>query len=167
METRTISIQNVFEEKGKDASAAPSFAGPSCSGPCAVPKLQIAVEGASVFLEGDCRFWSRAFPYRCEPMTFVRQTSTAVALITLSLWLQSVGMAALIGWARISLGPDTHKLGPLRSAVVMVCFTTAIIALHILQILLWARKSLIRALSEDGVLHGSVSKFERTRRTWL
>jgi hypothetical protein len=46
-------------------------------------------------------------------MTFVRQTSTAVVLITLSLWLQSGGMAALIGWA------DTHKLGPLRSAVLM------------------------------------------------
>jgi len=33
--------------------------------------------------------------------------------------------------------------------------------------LLRARKSLIRALSEDGVLHGSVSKLERTHRTWL
>src|SRR5260370_7068141 len=71
-------------------------------------------------------------------MTFVRQASTAVALINLSLWLQSGGMAALIGWARISLGPDIHKLGPLRSAVIMVRFTTAIIALHVLQILLWA-----------------------------
>src|SRR5260370_3573100 len=71
-------------------------------------------------------------------MTFVRQTSTAVALINLSLWLQSGGMAALIGWARIRLGPDTHKLGPLRSAVLMVRFTTAIISLHVLLILLWA-----------------------------
>jgi RNA polymerase sigma factor (sigma-70 family) len=33
--------------------------------------------------------------------------------------------------------------------------------------LLRARKSLIRALREDGVLHGSVSKLERTSRTWL
>ena len=71
-------------------------------------------------------------------MTIVRQTSAAVALITLSLWLQCGGMAALIRWARTSLGPDTHKLGPLRSAVLMVRFTTAIIALHGLQILLWA-----------------------------
>jgi hypothetical protein len=67
-------------------------------------------------------------------MTFVRQTSAAVALVTLSLWLQCRGMAALIGWARTSLGPDTHKLGPLRSAVLMVRFTTAIIALHVFQI---------------------------------
>ncbi len=71
-------------------------------------------------------------------MTFVRQTAAAVALITLSLWMQSAGMAALIGWARTSLDPDTHKLGPLRSAVLMVRFTAAIIALHVLQILLWA-----------------------------
>jgi RNA polymerase sigma-70 factor (ECF subfamily) len=33
--------------------------------------------------------------------------------------------------------------------------------------LLRARKSLIRALSEDGVLHGSVSTLERKGRTWL
>ena len=71
-------------------------------------------------------------------MTFVRQTAAAVALIILSLWVQSGGMAALIRWARTSLGPDTHKLGPLRSAVLMVRFTAAIIALHVLQILMWA-----------------------------
>ncbi len=70
-------------------------------------------------------------------MIFVRRAGAAVALINLSLWLQSGGMAALIGWARTTLGPDTHKLGPLRSAVLMVRFTTAIIALHVLQILLW------------------------------
>src|SRR5260370_4110713 len=71
-------------------------------------------------------------------MTSVRQASAAVALITLSLWLQSGGMAALIRCARTSLGPDTHQLGPLRCAVLMVRFTGAIIALHVLQILLWA-----------------------------
>ena len=71
-------------------------------------------------------------------MTFVRQTAAAVALIILSLWVQSGGMAALIGSVRTSLGPGTHKLGPLRSAVLMVRFTAAIIALHVLQILMWA-----------------------------
>src|SRR5260370_42673944 len=86
----------------------------------------------------QCFLLHQSFPYRCEPMTFVRQTSTAVALITLSLWLQSGGMAALIGLARISLGPDIHKLGPLRFAVLMVRFTTAVIAFHVLQIFLLA-----------------------------
>src|SRR5260370_18485090 len=80
----------------------------------------------------------QAFLYRSELMTFVQQSSTAVALNALSLWLQCGGIAALIGGARISLGPDPHKLGPLRSAVLMMRFTTAIIALHVLQILLWA-----------------------------
>src|SRR5260370_11594463 len=71
-------------------------------------------------------------------MTFVRQAAAAVALIPVALWMESAGMAAIIGWARTSLDPDTHKLGPLRSAVLMVRFTAAIIALHVLQILLWA-----------------------------
>src|SRR6266849_9031051 len=71
-------------------------------------------------------------------MTFVRQTAAAVALIILSLWVQSGGMAALIGSVRTSLGPGTHKLGPLRSAVLMVRFTAVIIALHVLQIFMWA-----------------------------
>src|SRR5258708_9919564 len=71
-------------------------------------------------------------------MTFVRQTAAAVALIILSLWVQSGGMAALIGSVRTNLGPGPHKLGRLRYAVLMVRFTAAIIALHVLQILMWA-----------------------------
>ena len=71
-------------------------------------------------------------------MTFVRPSIAAVVLMALSLCLQSGGMAALIAWARTGLGRDTHKLGRLGSAVLMVRFTTAIIALHVLQILVWA-----------------------------
>jgi hypothetical protein len=75
-------------------------------------------------------------------MIFVREASAAVVLVTLTLSLQCVGMAALIGWARTSLTRDIHKLGPLRSAVFMVRFTTFIIGLHVLQILLWTALSL-------------------------
>ena len=71
-------------------------------------------------------------------MIFVCEASAAVVLVTLTLSLQCAGMAALIGWARTSLTRDIHKLGPLRSAVFMVRFTTVIMALHVLQILLWA-----------------------------
>src|SRR5260370_25386288 len=71
-------------------------------------------------------------------MPSVRQTAESVALIVLSLWVQSGGLGALIGSVRTSLGPGTHKLGSLRSAVLMVRFTAAIIALHVLQILMWA-----------------------------
>ena len=47
-------------------------------------------------------------------------------------------MAALIGCAISSLTRDTNLFGRLRSAVLMVRFTIAIIALQILQIFLWA-----------------------------
>ncbi len=52
-------------------------------------------------------------------MTIVRQTAAAVALVTLSLWMQRGGMAALIGWARtsqksgwIAVGDPAHILPP-------------------------------------------------------
>src|ERR1700736_3504828 len=71
-------------------------------------------------------------------MIFVREASAAVVLVTLTLSLQCAGMAVLIGWARTCFAPDVDRLGPLRSALFMVRFTTAIIASHLLQILLWA-----------------------------
>jgi voltage-gated potassium channel len=70
-------------------------------------------------------------------MAFFRQASAAVILITLTLALQAAGLAVLIHWARARLETNIHKLGPVLSAVLMVRFTTAIIALHLLHILLW------------------------------
>jgi voltage-gated potassium channel len=46
-------------------------------------------------------------------------------------------MAMLIHWARARLTSNIHKLGTLLSAVLMVRFTTAIIALRLLHIVLW------------------------------
>src|SRR5467141_3042737 len=71
-------------------------------------------------------------------MIFIRQASAAAVLVMLTLSLQCAGMAALIACARTSLALDIHKLGHLRSALLMVRFTTAIIALHIVEIMLWA-----------------------------
>jgi voltage-gated potassium channel len=71
-------------------------------------------------------------------MTFAREASAALVLVTLTLLLQCVGMAAVIAWARTSLAPDVHKHGPFRSAVLMVRFISAFIVLHIFEILLWA-----------------------------
>ena len=70
-------------------------------------------------------------------MTFFRQASAAAILITLTLWLQTAGMAVLIYWARAKLASNIQKLGPVLSAVLMVRFTTAIIALHLSHIVLW------------------------------
>ena len=70
-------------------------------------------------------------------MTFFRQAGAAAILITLTLRLQTAGMAVLIYWARAKLASNIQKLGPVLSAVLMVRFTTAIIALHLLHIVLW------------------------------
>jgi len=71
-------------------------------------------------------------------MTFARQASAAAILVMLTLSLQCAGMAALIAWVRTSFAPDLHRLGPLRSAALIVRFMTAIIVLHVFEILLWA-----------------------------
>lgn len=71
-------------------------------------------------------------------MVFVHRACTAIVLVTLTLALQSGGMAGLIQWARAHLPRGTHRLGPLRSAVLMVRLTSLIVCLHMLEILLWA-----------------------------
>jgi len=71
-------------------------------------------------------------------MTFVRQAGAAAVLVTCTLSLQCAGMATLIAWARTSLGPGLNRLGPFRSALLMVRFITAFVVLHLLEILIWA-----------------------------
>jgi hypothetical protein len=71
-------------------------------------------------------------------MISARQASAAGVLVRLTVSLQCAGMGVLIAWARTSLASDFHRLGPFRSAVVMVRFITAILVLHLFEILLWA-----------------------------
>ena len=71
-------------------------------------------------------------------MIFVHQAGLAFLLVTLTLWFQSAGIGGLTTWARRALEGDISKLGPLRSADLLVRFTTAVVALHALEILLWA-----------------------------
>ena len=71
-------------------------------------------------------------------MAFVGQAGAGAVLVTLTLAFQSAGMAALIHWGRDYFARGMHRLGPLRSALLMVRVTSAIVALHLLQILLWA-----------------------------
>jgi voltage-gated potassium channel len=70
-------------------------------------------------------------------MNFVHEGSAAVILATLTLSLQCAGMAAVIAWARPSFAPGVLKLGPIRSAILMMRLMTALICLHMLEILLW------------------------------
>jgi voltage-gated potassium channel len=71
-------------------------------------------------------------------MAFVGQASAAAVLVVLTLLLQSAGMAALIHWVREHLARGVYRLGPFHSGVLMVRFTSLIITLHLLQILLWS-----------------------------
>lgn len=70
-------------------------------------------------------------------MTFLREGSAAIVLVTLTLSLQCAGMARLISWARTSFAPGVLRLGPIRSAILMMRLMTAFIGLHVLEILLW------------------------------
>jgi uncharacterized membrane protein len=70
-------------------------------------------------------------------MVFVHQAGAALLLVILTLWVQSAGVAALIGWLRHAATGDIHRLGPFRSAGLVVQLTTAVVALHALNILLW------------------------------
>jgi hypothetical protein len=48
-------------------------------------------------------------------------------------------VAALIHWGRAHFTRGMYGVGPVRSAVLLVRFTSVMIVLHILQILLWPR----------------------------
>jgi hypothetical protein len=71
-------------------------------------------------------------------MVFVHQACTTIILVTLTLLLQSAGMAVLIEWAKAHLPRTLHRFGPWRSGVLMVRLTTLIVCMHMLEILLWA-----------------------------
>jgi voltage-gated potassium channel len=70
-------------------------------------------------------------------MIFLREGGAAIVLVTLTLSLQCAGMAAVIAWARPSFALSVLRLGPIRSAMLMMRLMTAFIVLHVLEILLW------------------------------
>jgi voltage-gated potassium channel len=74
-------------------------------------------------------------------MTFARQAGSAVLLVMLTLWIQCLGIAVLIHWARTSIDRIDRglaRLSALRAAVLMIRFSIFVIILHFLQILLWS-----------------------------
>jgi voltage-gated potassium channel len=71
-------------------------------------------------------------------MTFFHEVGTAVLMVIVTLWLQCAGLAALIVWVRRAVAGDLHRLGPFRSAVLVVRLTAAVIVLHVALILFWA-----------------------------
>jgi voltage-gated potassium channel len=69
---------------------------------------------------------------------FLHEASVVTALVVLTLSLQWAGMAALIHWVRVQFTRGLYRLGPWQSGLLIVRFTSFIIVLHGLQILLWA-----------------------------
>lgn len=71
-------------------------------------------------------------------MLLLHQLGAAFLLVTITLWLQCGGIAVLITWVRRAVAGDIHNLGPFHSAVLVVQLTTAVITVHLSQVLLWA-----------------------------
>ena len=93
-------------------------------------------------------------------MVFVHQACPTIALVTLTLILQSAGMAVLIEWAKAHLPRALHRFGPWRSGVLMVRLTTLIICLHLLQVLLWASFYRLYCFSTwESALYFSVTSY--------
>jgi voltage-gated potassium channel len=68
---------------------------------------------------------------------FCRQLAAAMVLIPLTLFTQSAGMAGLILWSRAYFIRNTGKLGLFRCVELLARVTTAMIFLHIVEVLLW------------------------------
>ena len=71
-------------------------------------------------------------------MIFVYESGAALVLVALTLWMQCGGIAALITWLRTAVAANFHMLGPLHIAALIVRLITAVVALHVAEILLWA-----------------------------
>jgi voltage-gated potassium channel len=93
-------------------------------------------------------------------MSLFREIGIAVRMVIVTLWLQSVGLAVLILWIRRAVAGDLHRLGPFRSAALVVRLTGAVIVLHGVLILFWA--SCYRRLwfsSWESALYFSASSY--------
>jgi len=71
-------------------------------------------------------------------MIFVRQGYVTIILVTLTIIFQSAGMAALMQWIKAQFPTGIHRLGVFRSFILVVRFTSLLVCLQMLEILLWA-----------------------------
>jgi len=91
---------------------------------------------------------------------FVHRFGAELPLFTVTLWLQSAGVAILIAWLRRALEGDMEQIGALRSATLIVRLTAALVVLHGMEILLWAGFYRWRCLpSWDSAIYFSASSY--------
>ena len=90
----------------------------------------------------------------------IHRFGAELPLITLTLWFQSAGIAALIAWVRRALARDIREMSALRSAALVVRLTMAVLLLHGLEILLWAGFYRWRCLpSWDSAIYFSAGSY--------
>ena len=91
---------------------------------------------------------------------FLHRVVAELLLITLTLWLQSAGVSALIAWVRRALREEMHTMGAFRLAALVVRLATAVVVLHGSEILLWAGFYRWRCLpSWDSAMYFSASSY--------
>ena len=89
----------------------------------------------------------------------IHRFGAELPLITVTLWLQSAGVAILIAWVRRALGRDM-QIGAIRSAAFLVRFTAAVVVPQAMEILLWAGFYRWRCLpSWDSAIYFSASSY--------
>jgi voltage-gated potassium channel len=71
-------------------------------------------------------------------MPFLQQLTVAAVLITLTLSLQSAGMAGFVIWVRVYFAKNTSRLGVMRCADLIVRVTHAMLTLQLFEIALWS-----------------------------
>ena len=69
---------------------------------------------------------------------FLHRVVAELLLITLTLWLQSAGVSALITWVRRTVKDEIHTMNGFRLAALFVRLAIAVVVLHGLEILVWA-----------------------------
>src|ERR1700755_3144168 len=90
----------------------------------------------------------------------VQRFGAELPLITVTLWLQSAGVAILIAWVRRALEGDMQQIGAFRSAALIGRLAAAVVVLHGMEILLWASFYRWRCLpSWDSAIYFSASSY--------
>jgi voltage-gated potassium channel len=69
---------------------------------------------------------------------FLRQGAVAVILVTLTLSLQTAGMAGFVVWVRAYFARNTSRITPVRGAWLMIRITTLMLILQLIEVMLWA-----------------------------
>ena len=93
-------------------------------------------------------------------MEFLNQALAAIILSSLTLAIESAGMAVLIHRVRVYFARGIKTQSLWHTAVLMIRFTSVTVLLHLLQILLWAAFYRVRCFrSWESCLYFSATSY--------